>query len=491
MTTLMESERVGDLAVVSAMGNEGAAWLGMQHFVDRDHFIQNLGDGTYFHSGQLAVQAAVAAGAHITFKLLHNGAVAMTGGQDAPGRIGVVDIAKTLLTQGVARVLVTTEDTDRYREAGLPAGVEVWDRTRIVEAQELLRDVPGVTVLIHDQACAAELRRDRKRGLATTPAYRVVINDRVCEGCGHCGEVSACLSVQPVETEFGRKTRIDQTSCNLDTSCLQGDCPSFMTVEVDPERKSAAAERATPPAVAEPVRRVDPDDCTIRMAGIGGTGVVTVSQILGTAAMLEGRAARGLDQTGLSQKAGPVVSDVRIGSVEAHASNKAGRATADVLLAFDLLVGAGDSMLASLVPGRAVVVGSSSETPTGSMIVHPEQEPTPEAVLVQRLAETAGSAPVLVDAERLTRVLLGDATTANVAVLGAAYQAGAIPVGASALEEAITLNGVAVEKNLAAFRWGRAAVADAAGVAGAIAERSFRSRPSRAGRAARAGRGRR
>jgi indolepyruvate ferredoxin oxidoreductase len=366
MTTLQEADRVGELGALCAMGNEGAAWLGMEPFVSRKHFIQNLGDGTYFHSGQLAVQAAVAVGSNITFKLLYNGAVAMTGGQDAPGRIAVAEVASVMLTQGVKRVLITTDDVADYREVRLPEGVDVWDRTRIVEAQEMLRDIDGVTVLIHDQECAAELRRDRKRGVIAPPNFRVVINERVCEGCGHCGETSGCLSVQPTDTEFGRKTKIDQTSCNLDATCLQGDCPSFMTVEIDEERLAAerkvrahSSRAALPTSFPAPVVRVDATDCTIRMAGIGGTGVVTVSQVLGTAALLEGRMAKGLDQTGLSQKAGPVVSDVRIGTSEAisEVSNKAGKATADVLLAFDLLVGAGDSMVSSLATGRAVVVG--------------------------------------------------------------------------------------------------------------------------------------
>jgi indolepyruvate ferredoxin oxidoreductase len=462
MTTLQPDERVGELASLCAMGNEGAAWFGIEPFVTRKHFVQNLGDGTFFHSGQLAIQASVAAGVNITYKLLYNGAVAMTGGQEAPGRVGVPEISRILLDQGVQRVLITTDDTDDYRRVSLPKGVEVWDRTRIVEAQELLARIDGVTVLIHEQPCAAELRRDRKRGLAPAPTFRVVINERVCEGCGHCGETSGCLSVQPIETEFGRKTAIEQTSCNLDATCLQGDCPSFMTVEIDPAsvESSKRPSPATPPSLPEPTVAVDLADCTIRMVGIGGTGVVTVSQILGTAALLDGKDAKGLDQTGLSQKAGPVVSDMRIGTALDHASNKAGVATADVMLAFDLLVGAGESNLSALVPGRSRVAASTTATPTGVMVVEPSlRAPTSEDLLA-RVREVIGSTVVSLDASAMTTSLLGDATAANVAVLGAAYQAGFIPVGSSAIEEAIGLNGVAVEKNLAAFRWGRATVAD-------------------------------
>ncbi len=471
MTILQEDERVGELAAICAMGNEGTAWIGMAPFVERAHLIQNLGDGTYFHSGQLAVQASVAAGTNITYKLLHNGAVAMTGGQDAQGRVGVPEIAKIMLAQGVKRVLITTDEVSAYRGVELPDGVDVWDRTRIVEAQEMLRDVAGVTVLIHDQACAAELRRDRKKGLAVTPSFRVVINERVCEGCGHCGETSGCLSVQPVDTEFGRKTHIDQTSCNLDASCLHGDCPSFMTVQVDPTTPLGGrnTKPSAPTVFPKPNLRVSLNDCTIRMTGIGGTGVVTVSQVLGTAAMLEGKMAKGLDQTGLSQKAGPVVSDIRIGIDLESVSNKAGKQTADVLLAFDLLVGAGDSMAGSLHTGRAFVIASTTATPTGLMVVRPDRPAPADEDLIERLRTASGNEPIAFDAAHLTNALLGDTTTANIAVLGAAYQSGAIPLDASSIEEAISLNGVAVEKNLSAFRWGRAIVADRASVDAAIA----------------------
>lgn len=474
MTALQPEGRVGELGSLGAMGGEGAPWLGMAPFVERNHYIQNLGDGTYFHSGQLAVQSAVAANANITYKLLYNGAVAMTGGQDAPGRLPVAGVADVMLTQGVKRVLITTDDVAKYKHVTLPGGVDVWDRTRIVEAQEMLRDIAGVTVLIHDQACAAELRRDRKRGLAETPTFRVVINERVCEGCGHCGETSGCLSVQPIETEFGRKTTIEQTSCNLDASCLQGDCPSFMTVEIEPERVAAQMKARTqnisaPTSFpAPPLPGIPLDDCTIRLAGIGGTGVVTVSQILGTAALLEGRSAKGLDQTGLSQKAGPVVSDVRITSKAADGSNKAGTGTVDVMLAMDLLVAANDSNLQCLAVGHSLVVGSSSATPTGIMVIDPRNPGASLETLVGRLTDASGAAVITLDAAHITATLLGDSTTANVAVVGAAAQAGLLPVGPSAIEEAITLNGVAVAKNLEAFRWGRASVADPAAVQAAI-----------------------
>ncbi|MEC7879377.1 MAG: indolepyruvate ferredoxin oxidoreductase family protein, partial [Actinomycetota bacterium] len=235
MVLLMDDDRVGDIAGVTAMGNEGMQWIGMEPFVDRKHFIQNIGDGTYFHSGQLTIPSAVSAGSNITFKLLYNGTIAMTGGQDPKGVLSVPDVAKVMIAQGVAKIIVTTEEPALYKEASLPDLVEVWGRDRIVEAQEHLSEFDGVTVLIHDQSCAAQLRRHRKRGLIKQPDFRVLINHRICEACGDCGEVSNCLSVQTKETVLGPKTFIEQGSCNLDASCLEGDCPSFITVTTKPE----------------------------------------------------------------------------------------------------------------------------------------------------------------------------------------------------------------------------------------------------------------
>ena len=246
MVALMEPERVGDIAGLTAMGNEGAQWIGMAPFVERDHLVQNLGDGTFFHSGSLAIRAAVAAGVDITYKLLYNGTVAMTGGQDPQGQMTVPEVVQSLLLEGVSRIVVTSDQPGKWDDADfggdLAEGrVEVRDRTRLMETQVELAEVPGVTVLLHDQRCAAELRRDRSRGMVAKPGFRVVINERVCEGCGDCGDKSNCLSVQPVDTPYGRKTRIHQTSCNFDMSCLQGDCPAFATVTVD-----AAARQGGP-----------------------------------------------------------------------------------------------------------------------------------------------------------------------------------------------------------------------------------------------------
>ena len=468
MIALMEPERVGDIVGLTCMGNEGAQWIGMAPFVERDHLVQNLGDGTFFHSGSVAIRAAVAAEIDITFKLLHNGTVAMTGGQDAQGAVDVPDIATMLMAEGVQRIIVTSDATDRFDGVDWPNGVEVWDRSRFDEAQQTLAGVRGTTVLIHDQGCAAEKRRARSRGLVAKPGFRVVINERICEGCGDCGDKSNCLSVQPVETPYGRKTKIDQTTCNFDFSCMKGDCPAFATVTVD-ESGTSSHELPAPPAaeeIAAPTHVVDPDRFTIRLSGIGGTGVVTVSQILGTAALLDGLHVRGLDQTGLSQKAGPVTSDVRISRDEPTASNHANAAGVDCMLAFDLLAAASDSHRAGAAPGRTVVIGSVEIVPTGSMVTHPNSHMAPAVgELVERM--DAVSRPEhnrYLDAQAITRGLFGSATSANILAMGAAVQAGAIPIDPASIEQAIRLNGVAVDQNVAAFRFGRQWAADPDGV---------------------------
>ena len=466
MVAMMDPQRVGDIVGLTCMGGEGAQWIGMAPFVGRNHLVQNLGDGTFFHSGSLAVRAAVAAGVDITYKLLYNGTVAMTGGQDPVGQMSVPDVAALVLLEGVARVIVTSDDPHQHPAGSFPAGVEVWDRSRFDEAQQVLAEIPGVTVHIHDQACAAENRRGRARGTIATPGFRVVINERVCEGCGDCGDKSNCLSVQPVDTPYGRKTRIHQTSCNFDFSCLQGDCPSFATVTVDADRKAPTTRpvRLDAPTdlPAPQAGLVDGSDLTVRLTGIGGTGVVTVSQVLATAAMLAGLHVRGLDQTGLSQKAGPVVSDLRITRDETAVSNHANVSGVDCLLAFDLLVGASDANLAGVRADRTVVIASTDAVPTGQMVTHPDIAPPDAAALAERVGQVSRATENrFLDAAGFADGLLGSTTTANILLLGAAVQAGAIPVPAEAIEQAITLNGVAVNTNLAAFRWGRAWVVDA------------------------------
>lgn len=464
MVLLMDEDKVGESAGLASMGNEGVQWIGMSPFLDRDHFVQNLGDGTFFHSGQLAIQASIAAGVNVTYKLLYNGTVAMTGGQDAVGGVGVPEIATILLNHGASEVLVTTDDVGAYRGVDLPEGptgrVKVWDRSRILEAQRHLATVPGTTVMIHDQPCAAQQRRQRKRGKVETPSFRVVINHRICEACGDCGDISNCLSVQAVETPLGVKTTIDQSSCNYDFSCMEGDCPSFMTVEVETHPTTSASQLDTVTDIPTPVLRGDPDRVDLRMIGIGGTGVVTAAQIIATAAMLDGFDVRGLDQTGLSQKAGPVVGDLRLRRGAPAPSNLIGEGGADLVLAFDLLGGSGERAVAVADPARTALVASTSETPTGSMIGHPDIDYPALDELRERVERRTTGDNVFLDTSGITERLFGSTATANTMLLGAAVQAGTIPVDPATIERAIELNGVAVETNQAAFRHGRLWVVD-------------------------------
>ncbi len=460
MVAFMEPERTGEIVGLTCMGNEGAQWIGMAPFVERNHLVQNLGDGTFFHSGSVAIRAAIAADVDITYKLLLNGTVAMTGGQDAQGAVDVDKIATMLLAEGVKQVIITSDDPDRIKGLDVPDGVKVWDRSRLDEAQNLLASVKGTTVLIHDQACAAEKRRARSRGNLAKPGFRVVINERICEGCGDCGETSNCLSVQPIDTPYGRKTAIHQTSCNFDFSCMQGDCPAFATVTVDPVATGMIRSTPATPSLVDlpaPVPVVDPDTFTVRLSGIGGTGVVTVSQIIGTAAMLDDLHVRGLDQTGLSQKAGPVTSDVRITRGAPAASNHANEAGVDCFLVFDMLAGASDSHREGARVGRTVVVGSVDVVPTGQMVAKPGSSKYPEQSALRQRLDDVSRADLnrYLDAAAITRGLFGATTTANILVMGAAVQAGALPIDPTAIERAIQLNGVAVDQNVAAFRFGR------------------------------------
>ena len=478
MILLGGEERYGDIAGLTCMGSEGTQWIGMAPFVETPHLIQNMGDGTFFHSGQLAMTAAIAAGVNITYKLLWNGAVAMTGGQNPTGGIPLDRVCRSLLAQGVARMIITSDDPARTRRLRLPSEVDVRDRTELADAQQELAEVGGVTVLIHDQRCAAELRRDRKRGKISPPQTRVAINHRVCEGCGHCAEISNCLSVQPFDTPFGRKTTIDQDSCNVDLSCLEGDCPAFITItrpkRAKRRRASARDALAVPPTSIPAPPESAGTDVNIHITGIGGTGVVTTGQLIGTAAMLDGSNVQGLDQIGLSQKAGPVVSDLRITRSGRPGSNRLGDRQADLLLAFDLLVAASATGLDAADATRTSVVGSLDVVPPGAKTAHPEIDmPTADELLERVGAETRDDAQFWAGASDLAQALVGDAVGANVFVVGMAVQTGLLPVTPEALETAIELNGVAVELNTAAFRWGRWWVADQA-----MVETTAAGRPS-------------
>jgi indolepyruvate ferredoxin oxidoreductase len=446
----------GELTGVVQMGAEGAQWIGQSPFVDAEHIFQNLGDGTFHHSGSLAVRAAVASGVNITYKLLYNGAIAMTGGQDIAGGLSVADITRLLEAEGVVRIIVTTDEPHKYRGVKLARIAEVRGRTDVIGAQEELASVGGVTFLIHDQACAAEKRRARKRGKLPEPTKHAFINQRVCEGCGDCGRKSHCLSVQPIDTEFGPKTAIHQASCNKDYSCLEGDCPSFLVVEPGPRGKVGFP--APPSSLSEPAR-VDAAEVTLRLIGIGGTGVVTIAQILGMAAVLDGTHTTGLSQTGLAQKGGPVISDVRFVPEQTHA-NRAVTGGVHGYLGFDLLGAASPVNLQTAAVGVTTAVVSTSAVPTGAMIGDPNARFTDLGAAIEQIERRTDAARnVYLDADELATALFGDDQASNTLLLGVAWQRGLIPLSLAALEEAFTLNGVSVETNLAAFAWGRAVVA--------------------------------
>jgi indolepyruvate ferredoxin oxidoreductase len=463
---LLNPEGKGEITGITQMGGEGAQWIGQAPFTADSHLVQNLGDGTFHHSGSLAVRAAVAAGVNITYKLLYNEHVAMTGGQAIEGQLSVPDLTRWLELEGVKRIIVTTEDLDRYKGIPLSPIAELRDRSQLLASQQELAEVEGVTVLIHDQECAAETRRSRKRGKQPEPAERIWINERVCEGCGDCGQKSSCLSVVPVETEFGRKTQIHQASCNKDFSCLEGDCPSFLTVV--PGEKARHELPALQVELPAPDLLVSERDWAVRMMGIGGTGVVTVNQMLGMAALIDGLHVYGLDQTGLSQKGGPVISDLRVSRDPLAVASKAPAGSVDLYLGFDLLGAASEKNLVAAAPDRSVAVVSTSAVPTGRMVID-VAERFPELASQLDKIDAATRAPhnLYLDAQQLSERLFGDHMMTNTLVLGAAYQRGMVPVSADALERAIRLNGAAVEKNLAAFAWGRAVVAAPDAVASA------------------------
>jgi indolepyruvate ferredoxin oxidoreductase len=452
-----------DTEGITHMGGEGAQWVGAAPFTGTPHLFQNLGDGTLFHSASLAIRQAVAAKANITYKILYNNAVAMTGAQPADGAMSVPALTQALKAEGVGRIIVCADDPHKYpASTEWATGTLVWDRDRLDEAQRRLRDEPGVTILIYDQPCAADLRRQRKRGESPEPPQRVFINEAVCEGCGDCGVKSNCLSVVPVDTEFGRKTQIHQGSCNKDYTCLQGDCPSFLTVipthtEKLPRRLNLSIDPAELP---EPVRVVG-DQASIYMVGVGGTGVVTINQILGTAAHLEGHTVFNLDQTGLSQKGGPVLSHIRIGGSER--SNKITAASADAYLVFDLLEGGKDKNLRHANPQKTVAVVSMSAMATGEM-VRSTAVSFPRQQFLKRSIDdrTRGADNFYLDANTLSENVFGSHMQANMIVVGAACQLGLIPLRWQTIEDVIRLNGVSVKTNLLAFRIGRKAAADPA-----------------------------
>ena len=446
------------------MGGEGAQWAGMEPFVEKEHMFQNIGDGTFFHSGSLALRQAIAAKSHITYKILYNRAVAMTGAQDPDGGLDLPELTKYLKSQGVSKVIVTTDDTSAYdsiKKSRWDKDIEIMHRDDIIEAQKKLKAVEGVTVLIHDQSCAANLRRLRKRGLVHEPKERIFINEAVCEGCGDCGVKSNCLSVQPIKTEYGRKTQIDQPSCNKDYSCVDGNCPSF--IKVIPSEKND--KRGLPEININSSKIPEPKKSNTKvgnifMLGIGGTGVVTVNQIISTAAFLENKKVVALDQTGLSQKGGSVVSHLKILEKDSSdCSSRVANGESDGYLVFDLLTGANPKNMEKLNSKRSISIISTSEIPTGDMVRSTKSE-YPEAEHMIGLIKEFSKKNVLLNATELSEHFFGSNMQANFIVIGAAYQAGSIPIDASSIEEAININGVAVKSNTEAFNIGRTLVSD-------------------------------
>jgi indolepyruvate ferredoxin oxidoreductase len=453
-------------ATFTQMGGEGVPWIGQAPFTDTPHVFANLGDGTYTHSGVLAIRAAVAAKVNITYKLLFNDAVAMTGGQPIDGGLTVPVLTRQLAAEGVGPIVVVTDEPEKYPpSAGFASGVIVRHRDDLDTVQRDLRAIPGVTAIVYDQTCAAEKRRRRKRGRFPDPAKRVFINDLVCEGCGDCSKTSNCLSVVPVETEFGRKRAIDQSSCNKDYSCVEGFCPSFVTVHGGGLKKRAAGDLTEDvlPALSEPAGPALDEPYGILVTGVGGTGVVTIGALLGMAAHLEDKGCTILDMTGLAQKGGAVYSHIRIARRpdEIHAVRIAAGG-ARLLLGCDLVVAASPDALSKLRPGYSRAVVNSHETITGEFTRDPDLV-FPTAALEQSIAEATGPENAeFVEATRLATGLFGDSIASNLFMLGYAYQRGLVPLSAEAIERAIALNGVAVDFNLGAFRWGRRAAADPA-----------------------------
>ncbi|WP_372017329.1 indolepyruvate ferredoxin oxidoreductase family protein [Pseudoxanthomonas sp. 10H] len=453
------------------MGGEGVTWAGQAAFTDTPHVFQNLGDGTYFHSGSLAIRQAVAAKVNITYKILYNDAVAMTGGQPVDGQLSVPDIAWQMRAEGIDTIVLVSDDISRWHKRELfPSGMEFFGRAELDAVQKRLREVKGTSILIYDQTCATEKRRRRKRGKLEDPQKRVMVNTLVCEGCGDCGQKSFCVSVLPKETEFGRKREIDQSNCNKDYSCVSGFCPSFVTVHGGKPRKGRKAEAAARLAsLPEPAFRSSLEQpWNILITGVGGTGVVTIGALLGMAGHLEGKGATVLDQTGLAQKGGAVTTHIRIARKpeDIHAVRIAA-GEADLVLGCDMVV-VNDYWALSKVRGeRSEVVLNTYEAMPGTFTMRPDLHfPAAEIVAGVKLA-LGGREPRLLDATQLATALLGDAIATNLFMLGYAWQLGLVPVSFDALMRAIELNGAAIEMNQQAFAWGRLAAVDPQAVAAA------------------------
>jgi len=454
------------------MGGEGANWIGEAPFSKREHVFQNLGDGTYNHSGNMAIRAAIASGVKMTYKILYNDAVAMTGGQANDGGLTVDQIARQVAAEGATRVVVVTDEPWKYSsDTEWPRGLTVHHRDELDAVQREMATVAGVSVLIYDQTCAAEKRRRRKRGTFPDPQKRVFINDLVCEGCGDCGVKSNCVSVQPLETEWGRKRKIDQSSCNKDYSCIKGFCPSFVMVHgARLKRGEGVAQPEDWPALPTPSLPLTNHPYGIIVTGIGGTGIVTIGAIIGMAAHLDGKGVGIIDMAGLAQKGGAVYSHIRIANTadDIHAIRVAA-AGADLVLGGDIVVVGAKKVLGAVKPGNTRVIVNTAEFLPGDFTRQADYS-LPTERLKRAIVGAAGAGRShFVDASRLATALLGNSIGANMFMLGYAYQMGALPLSAEAIEQAIEMNGEAVAMNTSAFRYGRRAAVDPAALEALIA----------------------
>src|SRR5258708_1884718 len=456
-------------ATISHMGAEGVTWIGQAPFTSEQHVFQNLGDGTYTHSGLLALRAAAAAGVNITYKILYNDAVAMTGGQPAEGGLTVSQIAHQVWAEGSKRVAIVSDDPGKYPGKGyFPEGATVHHRREMDRIQRELREISGLSVLIYDQTCAAEKRRRRKRGLYPDPPKRVFINDLVCEGCGDCSQASNCISVQPLETEFGRKRQIDQSNCNKDYSCVEGFCPSFVTVHGGTLKNAETSSVDSSQLFADlplPPRRELEEPFNILVTGIGGTGVITIGALLGMAAHLDGRGCSALDFTGLAQKNGAVMSHVRIAPApEDIPTVRIASGGADLILGCDIVVSASPTALSRVERGATLAIVNADLQPTASFVMNPDiafemnamQRALPDAIGDKNLD--------IIDATGIASALMGDSIATNAFMLGFAFHKGAVPLSLEAILRAIEINGAAIEMNQQAFSWGRLAAHDLARV---------------------------
>ena len=453
---LVDSNRT--FSFLTHMGGEGAPWIGMAPFVDHEHVFQNIGDGTFFHSGSLAVQALIASGLNITYKILYNGHVAMTGGQEVTGALGIPQLTRKLQAEGVRKTIILAEETERYHNADLASNAQVRDRSQLEPTLAELAKTPGVTALIYDQECAAEKRRKRSRGKYQEPSARLMIHEEVCEGCGDCVKQSNCMSLLPVATELGQKMGIHQSSCNKDYSCALGDCPSFITVKIKqgtglrrrPLPSLPAADVPAPREIAEVG-----DGYRIVCPGIGGTGVVTINALLATAGWIDGLWVATLDQTGSAQKGGAVVSHLLLSRRPLEAPPKTNIGNADLILGFDLIGAGHPDQLKLASPERTTAVLNTDITPTID-VIHGRGPITGPAKILERIgAVTRRGRNIIVDGNRLAERLFGRHLAVNLFMAGVAYQGGLIPLSLQSIEQAIRLNGVDVDRNLQVFEWGR------------------------------------